>query len=122
MVWRSLCPKRLLWRARQDSNLRPSAPEADALSTELQAPSPDDTYPGSDRPSGVARTADSRSSFSTTECRFTASPSGERSTLALDAGVHEAERLGDPEVCRPGAAVLVAQHDDGRSIGEVVGE
>ena len=25
------------WRARQDSNLRPSAPEADALSTELQA-------------------------------------------------------------------------------------
>jgi hypothetical protein len=24
-------------RARQDSNLRPSAPEADALSTELQA-------------------------------------------------------------------------------------
>jgi hypothetical protein len=28
----------LLWRARQDSNLRPSAPEADALSTELQAP------------------------------------------------------------------------------------
>jgi hypothetical protein len=33
--WR--CPKRLKWRARQDSNLRPSAPEADALSTELQA-------------------------------------------------------------------------------------
>ena len=30
-------PERLLWRARQDSNLRPSAPEADALSTELQA-------------------------------------------------------------------------------------
>ena len=30
-------PKRLLWRARQDSNLRPSAPEADALSAELQA-------------------------------------------------------------------------------------
>ena len=30
-------PKRLHWRARQDSNLRPSAPEADALSTELQA-------------------------------------------------------------------------------------
>ena len=28
---------RLSWRARQDSNLRPSAPEADALSTELQA-------------------------------------------------------------------------------------
>ena len=27
----------LYWRARQDSNLRPSAPEADALSTELQA-------------------------------------------------------------------------------------
>ncbi len=26
-----------LWRARQDSNLRPSAPEADALSAELQA-------------------------------------------------------------------------------------
>ena len=26
-----------MWRARQDSNLRPSAPEADALSTELQA-------------------------------------------------------------------------------------
>ena len=25
------------WRARQDSNLRPSAPEADALSAELQA-------------------------------------------------------------------------------------
>ena len=34
--WRSRC-QRLLWRARQDSNLRPSAPEADALSTELQA-------------------------------------------------------------------------------------
>jgi hypothetical protein len=34
---RSHCPKRLQWRARQDSNLRPSAPEADALSTELQA-------------------------------------------------------------------------------------
>jgi hypothetical protein len=30
-------PRRLNWRARQDSNLRPSAPEADALSTELQA-------------------------------------------------------------------------------------
>ena len=30
----------LYWRARQDSNLRPSAPEADALSTELQARSP----------------------------------------------------------------------------------
>ena len=30
-------PERLNWRARQDSNLRPSAPEADALSTELQA-------------------------------------------------------------------------------------
>jgi Asp-tRNA(Asn)/Glu-tRNA(Gln) amidotransferase A subunit family amidase len=29
--------RRLLERARQDSNLRPSAPEADALSTELQA-------------------------------------------------------------------------------------
>src|SRR5262249_19634721 len=28
------------WRARQDSNLRPSAPEADALSTELQARGP----------------------------------------------------------------------------------
>ena len=28
------------WRARQDSNLRPSAPEADALSTELQAREP----------------------------------------------------------------------------------
>ena len=27
----------MLERARQDSNLRPSAPEADALSTELQA-------------------------------------------------------------------------------------
>ena len=35
--WRWRCPKRLQWRARQDSNLRPSAPEADALSTELQA-------------------------------------------------------------------------------------
>ena len=43
-----LCPRtgacaarpRLLWRARQDSNLRPSAPEADALSTELQAREP----------------------------------------------------------------------------------
>jgi hypothetical protein len=35
--WRGLCPKRLTWRARQDSNLRPSAPEADALSAELQA-------------------------------------------------------------------------------------
>ena len=31
------CPERGQWRARQDSNLRPSAPEADALSTELQA-------------------------------------------------------------------------------------
>src|SRR3954452_4878767 len=35
--WRWRCPERLQWRARQDSNLRPSAPEADALSTELQA-------------------------------------------------------------------------------------
>jgi hypothetical protein len=33
-------PERLQWRARQDSNLRPSAPEADALSTELQARGP----------------------------------------------------------------------------------
>src|SRR5664280_1784091 len=33
---RSRC-QRLLWRARQESNLRPSAPEADALSAELQA-------------------------------------------------------------------------------------
>src|SRR4051812_40883350 len=33
-------PQRLTWRARQDSNLRPSAPEADALSTELQAREP----------------------------------------------------------------------------------
>jgi hypothetical protein len=33
-------PERLNWRARQDSNLRPSAPEADALSTELQARGP----------------------------------------------------------------------------------
>ena len=38
--WRWRCPKRLQWRARQDSNLRPSAPEADALSTELQARGP----------------------------------------------------------------------------------
>jgi hypothetical protein len=30
-------PRKVAWRARQDSNLRPSAPEADALSTELQA-------------------------------------------------------------------------------------
>jgi hypothetical protein len=37
--WRSRC-RRWLWRARQDSNLRPSAPEADALSTELQARGP----------------------------------------------------------------------------------
>src|SRR6187397_2681974 len=36
-----ICPKRLNWRARQDSNLRPSAPEADALSTELQARGPE---------------------------------------------------------------------------------
>ena len=36
MDWRSRC-QMLLWRARQDSNLRPSAPEADALSTELRA-------------------------------------------------------------------------------------
>jgi hypothetical protein len=36
-AWRWHCPNRLQWRARQDSNLRPSAPEADALSTELQA-------------------------------------------------------------------------------------
>ena len=34
--WHSRC-LRLQWRARQDLNLRPSAPEADALSTELQA-------------------------------------------------------------------------------------
>jgi hypothetical protein len=40
--WRWRCPKRLNWRARQDSNLRPSAPEADALSTELQARGPND--------------------------------------------------------------------------------
>ena len=33
----ALPEKRLNWRARQDLNLRPSAPEADALSTELQA-------------------------------------------------------------------------------------
>ena len=33
-------PERLQWRARQDLNLRPSAPEADALSTELQARGP----------------------------------------------------------------------------------
>ena len=33
-------PTKVLWRARQDSNLRPSAPEADALSTELQAREP----------------------------------------------------------------------------------
>ncbi len=32
--WRS---RRLLWRARQDSNLRPLGPEPNALSTELQA-------------------------------------------------------------------------------------
>src|SRR6059058_5187198 len=38
MVWR--CLRMLKWRARQDSNLRPSAPEADALSTELQARGP----------------------------------------------------------------------------------
>ena len=30
-------PTRLLWRARQDSNLRPLGPEPNALSTELQA-------------------------------------------------------------------------------------
>ena len=30
-------PTKVAWRARQDSNLRPSAPEADALSTELRA-------------------------------------------------------------------------------------
>ena len=35
-VWRSRC-QRLLWRARQDSNLRPLGPEPNALSTELQA-------------------------------------------------------------------------------------
>ena len=34
--WRSHC-QRLLWRARQDSNLRPLGPEPNALSTELQA-------------------------------------------------------------------------------------
>ena len=32
--------EQVFWRARQDSNLRPSAPEADALSTELQARGP----------------------------------------------------------------------------------
>ena len=37
--WRSRY-QMLYWRARQDSNLRPSAPEADALSTELQARDP----------------------------------------------------------------------------------
>jgi hypothetical protein len=34
-----------VWRARQDSNLRPSAPEADALSAELQARVRDHTGP-----------------------------------------------------------------------------
>ena len=43
--------QRLLWRARQDSNLRPSAPEADALSTELQARGADHTGSCSRRPS-----------------------------------------------------------------------
>jgi hypothetical protein len=51
MLWTAICRNRRTdganpcggtsergkWRARQDSNLRPSAPEADALSTELQA-------------------------------------------------------------------------------------
>ena len=46
--WRWRCPKRLQWRARQDSNLRPSAPEADALSTELQARGPDHSGSRSD--------------------------------------------------------------------------
>ena len=32
--------EQMFWRARQDSNLRPSAPEADALSAELQAREP----------------------------------------------------------------------------------
>ena len=36
-AWPWPCQKWWLKRARQDSNLRPSAPEADALSTELQA-------------------------------------------------------------------------------------
>jgi hypothetical protein len=31
-------PERSLWRAREDSNLRPSGPQPDALSTELRAP------------------------------------------------------------------------------------
>jgi hypothetical protein len=36
-AWPWLYRKRLYWRARQDSDLRPSASEADALSTELRA-------------------------------------------------------------------------------------
>ena len=40
--------RRLNWRARQDSNLRPSAPEADALSTELQARGPRSYLPNVD--------------------------------------------------------------------------
>ena len=46
--WRWPCQNRLQWRARQDSNLRPSAPEADALSAELQAR--DAAEPGRRRP------------------------------------------------------------------------
>ena len=45
---RSHYRKRLQWRARQDSNLRPSAPEADALSTELQARGPRSYLPNVD--------------------------------------------------------------------------
>ena len=52
--WHSSSPG-LLERARQDSNLRPSAPEADALSTELQA------RDGSYARQGVKPEADARS-------------------------------------------------------------
>ena len=42
----AMCPVRTLelWRAREDSNLRPSAPQADALSTELRARLTLDSY------------------------------------------------------------------------------
>ena len=45
-------PEKVVLARPQDSNLRPSAPEADALSTELQARGADHTGSGSERAPG----------------------------------------------------------------------
>src|SRR5947207_1325222 len=62
--WRSRFPPRMLWRARQDSNLRPSAPEADALSAELQARDRNHTWRSSSGRRRLARTTCSQRSRS----------------------------------------------------------